>query len=279
MSIQSVNQRLNETALGRFTLWGGARTIGIAVGFFLWTYLAAIFPRSLLPGPGETVMLAWDLVRSGAAWVQMSATFSAIILAFIGAIFLGSTLGILMGTSRFGMNFFTPYVNLGLSTPGLAWAATFFIIFGYGKLFGHAEIAPVIAGVLTVSPYLAINIWKGVENIQADLVQMGNAFDLSRWRMLRRVIIPNVAPELFAAARFGIAISWKVITVAEMFAAEAGIGYKLMQQYQLYRYEEAWAWAATFMFVILVIEYGIFKPIETKVFEYRQDAELHRIGE
>ncbi|MGM0590435.1 MAG: ABC transporter permease [Halobacteriota archaeon] len=279
MSVKSLNQRLSESTLGKFTLWGSARGFGILVAFLLWTSMAAAFPRELLPGPIETLQLSWSIIHTGAAWIQLSATFTAIILAFSGALVLGSTLGILMGTSRFGLNFFTPYVNIGLSTPGLAWAATFFIIFGYDTLFGVAETAPVIAGILTVAPYLAINIWKGVENIQQDLVEMAVAFDVSRMRMLRRVVLPNVAPELFAAFRFGIAISWKVITVAEMFAAKAGIGFKLMQQYQLYRYEEAWAWAATFIIMILVIEYGFFKPIEDRVFEYRNDAELHRIGE
>lgn len=279
MSIQSVNERLRESALGRFTLWGSARTIGITIAFVIWAYLASIFPRELLPGPIETVQLMWGIIISGQAWVHLGATFTAIIFAFTGAMILGSTFGILMGSSEFGTNFFTPFVNVGLAIPGLAWAATFFIIFTYDELLGIVGLTPFLTGMMAATGYLAINIWKGVESIDHDLVQMSDAFNISRFRLLKRVILPNVAPELFAAFRFGIAITWKVVTVAEMFAAEFGIGYKLMQQYQLYRYESAWAWAAVFMLIILVIEYGFLRPLENIVFEYRQDAELNRIGQ
>lgn len=279
MSVKSINRWLNETRLGQFTRWGSSRMVGIAIGIFLWGALAATFPRNLLPGPFETVRLTWELIITGDAWLHLSATLIAILFAFTGALITGGLLGIFMGTSRFGTNFFTPYVNIGLSVPGLAWAATFFIVFGYDEIAGITEIAPVIAGTLTVAPYLAINIWKGVENIDGDLVRMADAFDLSRLQILRRVVLPNMAPQLFAATRFGVAISWKVVTVAEMFAASEGVGYVMMEMYQLYRYELAWAWAATFMFLILVMEYGLFKPLEEWVFDYRVDAELDRIGE
>jgi NitT/TauT family transport system permease protein len=269
---------LNETALGQFTQWGTARSVGILFGISVWLGMAAVFPRNLLPGPLETGQLALDLAVQGAVWEHMSATLTAIVFAFTGAVILGSALGVFMGTSQLGLNFFTPYVNIGLSVPGLAWAATFFIVFGFDQIAGITEVAPVIAGVLTIGPYLAINIWKGVEGIDRDLMRMAFAFNTSRRRLLRRVILPSVAPQLFAALRFGVAISWKVVTVAEMFAARHGIGYIMMESYQLYKYEEAWAWAATFMILILIMEYGFFRPIEERVFEYRIDADLNRIG-
>lgn len=278
MSVKQINNWLSDTPLGQFTRKGMARIVGLLSGLAVWSALAASFPRQLLPGPVETLQLTWELVHTGAAWRHLSATLIAIAFAFSGAIILGGIVGVFMGTSRLGLNFFTPYVNMGLSTPGLAWAATFFIIFGYDSIFGITEIAPVIAGVLTVAPYLAINIWKGVENIDGDLIEMATAFDASSTQILKRVVLPNVAPQLFAALRFGVAISWKVVTVAEMFAANEGIGYIMMETYQLYQYERAWAWAATFMILILIMEYGLFRPIEKRVFEYRVDAELNRIG-
>lgn len=277
-TIESFSNWLNESLIGQFTRWGTARLFGLLFGFIVWSGMAAVFPRNLLPGPLETLQITWNLMVTGQVWVHMSSTLVAIAFAFTGAVILGGFLGIFMGTSRLGLNFFTPYVNIGLSVPGLAWAATFFIVFGFDKIAGITEIAPVIAGILTIAPYLAINIWKGVEDIDRDLMRMAFAFNTSRRRLLRRVILPSVAPQLFAALRFGVAISWKVVTVAEMFAAAEGIGYIMMESYQLYQYELAWAWAASFMILILIMEYGLFRPIEKRVFDYRVDAELDRIG-
>lgn len=256
-----------------------ARGIGIGVGFIVWSVLAAQFPRELLPTPIETVGLAWGLVTDGTAWIHISTTFQSLFWAFLFAMLLGSTLGILMGLNSYSQNFFTPYVNIGLSIPGLAWAATAFLVFSYGSMvFGTLRFAPVAAATLTVFPYVAINIWKGVENIDHDLLRMANAFSISRRRILWRIILPNIAPQIFSAVRFGLAIGWKVTIIAELFAGSAGVGFKLEHAYQVYQYEEAWAWAAVFLFVIILIEYGVFKPIERRAFAWRSDVELSNIG-
>jgi len=256
-----------------------ARVIGIGVGFVLWSLLAAQFPRELLPTPVETVGLAWGLVADGTAWIHISATFQSLFWAFLFAMLRGGTLGILMGLNSYSQNFFTPYVNIGLSIPGLAWAAVAFLVFSYGSIaLGTLRFAPVVAATLTVFPYIAINIWKGVENIDHDLLRMANAFSISRRRVLWRVVLPNIAPQIFSAVRFGLAIGWKVTIIAELFAGSAGVGYKLEHAYQVYQYEEAWAWAAVFLFIIILIEYGVFKPIERRAFDWRTDVELSDIG-
>lgn len=256
-----------------------ARVIGIGVGFVLWSLLAAQFPRDLLPTPVETVGLAWGLVADGTAWVHISTTFQSLFWAFLFAMLLGGTLGVLMGLNSYSQNFFTPYVNIGLSIPGLAWAAVAFLVFSYGSIaLGTLRFAPVVAATLTVFPYVAINIWKGVENINHDLLRMANAFSISRRRVLWRVVLPNIAPQIFSAVRFGLAIGWKVTIIAELFAGSAGVGFKLEHAYQVYQYEEAWAWAAVFLFIIILIEYGVFKPIERRAFDWRTDVELSDIG-
>jgi len=269
-----------SSTIGRDLVSGAsARFIGILIGFLVWTGLAVNFPRNLLPTPSETMILTWELVASGSAWVDLSATFKSLFWAFFLAMLLGGSLGVFMGINNYTKNFLTPYINIGLSIPGLAWGATAFLVFGYTDIvFGTFRVAPVAAATLTVFPYIGINIWKGVENIDHELLKMANAFEISRRRMLWRIIIPNIAPQIFSAFRFGLAIGWKVTIIAEIFAGSAGVGYKLMHAYQVYQYEEAWAWAALFLIIIIFIEYGVFKPLERRAFEYRSDVELSAIG-
>ena len=249
-----------------------ARLFGIALGFVGWTALAYVFPNQLMPYPFETLGLAWGLVQQGVAWPNLSATLWRTFWGFIGSMLLGTAVGVMMGINNYSERMFTPYVTMGLSVPAIAWAAVTTLIYGF------TIMAPVGATVLTTFPYIAINVWKGVEAIEADLVKMSKAFDISFTRMLVRLFIPSAAPALFSAFRFGLAISWKIVTIAEIFAASSGVGYKLMQAYQVYRFEEAWAWAILFIVVILIIEYGIVKPLERRVFEYRHDADYTLVG-
>lgn len=275
----AIGDRTSEGPLRDLLSGATARAVGILVGLFAWNLLAINFPRGLFPTPAETLLLAWDLIATGEGWVDLSATFKSLFWAFLFAMILGGSLGVFMGINSYSQNFFTPYVNIGLSIPGVAWGAVAFLVFGYTDIvFGTLRMAPVAAATLTVFPYIAINIWKGVENLDHDLIRMAKAFEISRVRILWRVILPNIAPQIFSAFRFGLAIGWKVTIIAEIFAGSAGVGYKLMHAYQVYQYEEAWAWASLFLIVIILIEYGLFKPLERRAFEYRTDVELSAIG-
>lgn len=248
------------------------RAFGLFLGFLGWTLLASRFPNELMPYPDEALELAWGLVQTGEAWPHVRVTLWRTLLGFVGSLLLGGALGVMMGVSEYGQRFFTPYVVIGLSIPAIAWAAAATLIFGLSLT------SPVVATVLTTFPYIAINIWKGVETIEPELADMSKAFEVSRRRRLLRFILPSTAPFLFSASRFGLAISWKIVTIAELFASSSGVGYKLWQSYQQFRFEEAWAWAILFILVILLIEYAVMKPIENRVFEHRHDVDFTLVG-
>lgn len=270
MAIKDVTDGVRE--IGLFDNAWVARGLGIVLAYILWTTVAWYFPNRIMPFPGEALMLAWGLLQSGVAISHITATLWLTFWGFVGALVIGSIVGVLVGINNYSQRFFTPYIIVGLTIPAIAAAAITRLIFGF------TNIAPVSATILITFPYVAINVWKGVESIDIDLLYMVSSFDVSRYRIVKRVILPSIAPSLFTAFRFGLAISWKIVTVAEMVSASKGIGYKLIGAYQVYKFEEAWAWAILFMGIILIIEYGIFKPLERKVFEYRQDADFQLLG-
>lgn len=249
-----------------------ARVFGLVLGAVLWTAVATVFPEQLMPFPWELISLTADLFVRGVVFENLWVTLLGTMLGFAGALILGGGIGVVMGTTRYGQRFSTPYVVVGLSIPAVAWAAAATISIGLN--IG----APIAAAALTVFPYIAINVWKGIEGIDMDQIRMSNSFGVSNRRILTRLILPSIAPALFSAFRFGIAISWKVVTITEIFAASSGIGYKLFQSYQYYKFGDTWAWACVFFIVILLFEYFIFRPLERKVFEYRPETEFDLLG-
>ncbi len=245
-----------------------ARIFGVVIGLAAWWIVTVLFPRGLFPGPVATVNASWEIIASGVVWTHMQATFFRTFLGFIGAFLVGAALGIIMGINNFGEHFSTPIIVIALSIPGIAWAAITTIIFGFGVA------APVLATAVTVFPYISLRIWKGVENIDPNLLRMSRSFDISRSRLLRRMILPSVAPALFTAIRFGLAISWKVETQAEIFASNTGVGYRAIEAFSRYQYDTAMAWAAVFVVVVFILEMGILRPLERKVFAYREEADF-----
>lgn len=249
-----------------------ARLFGVGLGLLGWYVLALNFPNELMPFPLESLDLTIDLFQRGVVMEHLIPTLVRTFFGFTGALLVGGVLGVLMGINNYGRRFFTPYVVAGLSVPAVAWAAVATIVFGF------SDLAPISAAILIVFPYVAVNVWTGVENIDADLIKMANAFGVSKRRILFRSIVPNTAPALFSAFRFSLAISWKIVTLSEIFASSGGIGQKIIQAYNTFNYEQAWSWAIIFMIVVLLIEYGFLRPLERRAFRYRSEAEFETIA-
>lgn len=243
----------------------GAHAFGILLGLTGWFALASVFPNQLMPFPQETLRLTWGLIEQGVVWPHLWPTLRRTLLGFIGTMIVGIALGVTMGLNTYGQRLLIPYMIIGFALPAIAWAAITTLIFSFG------DLAPIITTVLVAYPVVAINVWKGVENLDSDLIHMSKAFDISRRRIVLRTILPDIAPALFAAIRFGLTMAWGIVTIGEMFATSNGIGVMIIQTYQAFRFQEAWAWAVVFMCVILLIEYGIFKPLERKAFEHRPE--------
>lgn len=245
--------------------------VALVSGLFVWSVLAVLFPGTVFPYPNTAFAEMFALIQTGEAWPNLWATLYRTFWGFIGATILGIALGVAMGINTFGRQFFTPYLFVGLSIPGIAWAAITTLIFGLG------DLAPIVATVVTAFPFIAINVWKGVEDIDFDLIRMSQSFGVSQTRLLQRMILPSVAPGLFTAFRYGIAICWKVETAAEIFAVNQGVGIRMLDAFESFSYAEAWGWALLFMVVLVIVEFGIIKPLERKVFEYRQDIDFGMI--
>ena len=166
-------------------------------------------------------------------------------------------------------------LEIGAATASVALVPN---VVGATLIFGFSIYAPILATILTAAPFIAITVWKGVEDIDTDLLEMSNSFGISRRRTIFKVVLPSVAPELFTSFRFGLSLSWKIVTITEIFASNSGIGYQIIRAYGFVRFDEAWAWAVIFMGIFLLLEYGLIKPVQWRVLRYRPDTDISFVG-
>jgi len=244
------------------------RVIGIGALFLGWQALSMATPSQIIPSPATIASLIVTLFSEGILLANLLPTLYRTILAFIGAMTVGIGVGILLGINSLSRKWVIPYLLVGLSISGLSTGAVGILLFGYSIL------SPIFANTVATFPYIAVNVWKGVESLDTDLLDMSRSFNVSTPRTILRLVLPHTAPSLFSAFRFGLASSWKIVTVVEVFGASNGVGYKLIQNYDVYNFQRAWAWGIIFMIVVLLIEYVIIQPIERKAFEYRPEANL-----
>lgn len=235
----------------------------------IWALIAHLFNVvNVISSPYLVFTSTVELLLSG-DWVRhFVATTRRILYGFALALVIGTLLGVIMGVSNFGEWAFQDYVIVGLAMPDL-FAAVFAAMF-----FGVSDFTPMVAGALISFPFMAQNVYEGIEGIDVGLLEMSEAFNVPTYRLVGRTIIKGVLPEWFAGARYAFALCWKVTTLAEIVAAEEGLGFMIQSELQRLSLTGILTWTLLFTVFILIIEYGILQQIEKRVFDWRQEVSI-----
>jgi ABC-type nitrate/sulfonate/bicarbonate transport system permease component len=94
----------------------------------------------------------------------------------------------------------------------------FIIWFGIGI---NSKIAVVFLGALFA---ILINAAVGVRNLDPALIKAAKSFGANDLQLFRTVVLPGCVPYILAGFRLGLAHALTGVVVAELIAAQAGIG-------------------------------------------------------
>ncbi len=239
------------------------KACGLVALVILWWIGSLILPPTVLPGPGVVAVELFRNYQEGILLSNFMATMTRIVLGFILAMGAGIALGTLMGLSRTAEEFFDLWIMVGITIPSLAILLILYILFGLN------EFATVLAIGMSAFPAIAINVWQGVKSVDNKLLAMGRVYGVNKWRRFTQIVFPQIAPYLVASSRFGLGIIWKITVVAELIGRDSGIGFQLHYWFQLFNMPQVFAWTLFFTLIMLVIEIGLFKPVERRLFRWR----------
>ena len=249
--------------------WGNAliHISAIIVIIVVWYVITLYTPKYIFPTPKALWEEMWQILSSGDLWPQLWATLRRTVYSLIGAMIIGTALGILMGVNNYWESFTRNWVYIALSMPGIVWAMLCVLWFGIN------EIALFIAVVAIIFPYVAVNVFEGVKNIDRELLDMGRSFKVPRSQMLRKIVLPSLTPYLVGAVRQNFANSWKMVTIAELFGASMGIGFMIRTGFEFFDSAMMLAWVAWFAVVIVAIEYLIIGPFRNYMLRWRPEID------
>jgi NitT/TauT family transport system permease protein len=239
------------------------RILSIAALILLWLLLARLFPPSIVPGPQAVGAAMWSNVLSGQAFFHLYKTLVRVGFGLILTMILGIAVGAAMGLSKKGEVFLDAWVMVGLTIPAIVYGILFLL------WFRLSELAPIVGIGVAAFPTVAIAIWQGIKGIDTQLVRMGTAFHLSRTAIFRKIILPQLVPQILASMRSALGICWKICTTVELIGMSSGVGYMLYYWFGLFSMAQVFAWTLSFLFVMFAIEYLLFKPIENRLTRWR----------
>ena len=208
------------------------------------------------------------LFVTGEAWPDLLATTRRIVLAFAFTMLVGTTIGVIMGITRFWKKILTYYVTMMLSIPGLI-AAVF-----SAMLLGLSDLTPMLATMLMTTPLISITVRDSVQDVDPNLFEMSGAFDVPRHRTIWRVVVKSIAPALFGTARYAFAVAWKITNLTEVIIADVGIGYRIRFFFNRFDTTGILMYVLLLSLLILIIEFGVLRQIEKRVFAHREQISI-----
>lgn len=150
--------------------------------------------------------------------------------AFFLATLLGVSLGIFMGWSKNFHSFVSPLLGLLRPVPPLAWVPLAILI------FAGAESAVIFVTFLVAFFATALNTLVGVKSIDPDYFRAAACLGAGRKDILLDVIIPGALPNIFTGLQIAMGAAWFSLAAGEMIAAQYGLGFLIMESYNLVQF-------------------------------------------
>lgn len=221
--------------------------ISVAIVLAAWEAAVRIFEPStvIIVAPSALPPAFWALAETGELWTHFRVSMKQFLLGYVLASALAIPLGLWMGASRRAHDYGDPWLTALYATPNVALAPLFIIWLGFGDT-SHIAIIALVAFFPVI-----INTIDGVHAVERDLREVGIAFRANKREVFALVDLPGAMPYIFTGLRLAMARALVGIVVADLFGAQAGLGYLILTSAQLF------ATADVFVGVLILAALGV----------------------
>ena len=201
-------------------LLGGAIFLGV---WELAHNLTAEEGQKFLPSVEEVFNALVTLFREEDFLDDVLASLSRIFESFFAAAAVAVPIGVLMGCFRNLRALLNPTLAAWRYLPAPSFVPLFLVWFGPTDT---AKLALLFVGVVF---FLIALVLDNTEAVPSEFVEAALTMGASRWGVVMNVVVPAAAPAIFDSMRNMIAVGWTYLVIAEIVAAQDGIGSMMMR--------------------------------------------------
>jgi NitT/TauT family transport system permease protein len=244
---------------------GWNRLLSAVALLALWQAAAlTLDDPALLPSPLATLQAGYAELMRGELLFHVAITLARVAVAFTLAMLIGSAIGIALGRSQTLDQIFNGWLVIGLNLPALVTMVLCYM------WFGLTEAAAILAVTINKVPTVAAIVREGTKALDRSLFEMTQVFDVKPTRVLTRVILPQLAPSLMAAARAGLALTWKIVLVVELLGRPNGVGFQIRSFFNFFDIASILAYSLAFIAAVIAIETFLLQPIDRRLGRWRR---------
>ena len=233
---------------------------------------------SILLHPTENILNMGSLARN--VFVSFIRVFGGYILAAVIAIPLGLAMGYWSRLDRLLgllLGLFRPipplaWIPLVLAWFGVASAATLLGIEEgeWYPFFSNIKLSMLFIIFIGAFFPILVNTIGGVQSVRVTLIDAVKVLGASQCQIVKYVVFPYAAPQVFTGMRVGLGVAWMCLVSAEMMPGSiSGVGYLITHAYTVAQTDVVIAGMIAIGVMGVLID-SIFALIERRTFQWQR---------
>lgn len=227
--------------------------VSLAIPLTLWSIVsyAKLVPPMFLPTPTAVLQAGIDMFMNNNLLSDVIISCARVLAGFIAAAVVGVPIGIAMGTFHSMDSLFAPFVGTVRYMPVTAFVPLIVIWVGLDE---PSKILIITLGVVL---YNAIMVADAVKFIPNEMINVAYTLGATRREVLFRVIVPATFPSVLDTLRVNISGAWNYLVIAELVAAQTGLGFRIIQAQRFLQTEKVLFCILLIGLIGLTIDYGL----------------------
>ncbi|MCX8999867.1 ABC transporter permease [Rhizobiaceae bacterium BDR2-2] len=216
-----------------------------------------------LPRPAVVVEAFWTMLLKQNLLLDISTSIGIVGQAFIYGSVIAIVLGVAAGLSQRVERFFGPTFDTIRHIPGIAWLPLIVLWLGIG--------APAKVVVIAKSVFFPVflNTLQGIRNVDRNYIDLSKVLTLTRWQLVRQVILPGAMPSIIVSLRYAAGLAWALVVVAEGLSGLEGLGFLIFRAQGLLLTDQLIVCMIIIGLIGFLIDRGMF-AIQRRVLRWKQ---------
>lgn len=223
--------------------------IAICFWLFVWHFLSLKINSSIfLPSPEATYKALIRIGKRAGFWQTIFNTFSKIAKGFLLALIAGTFSAIISSFVKIIDVLVSPFMRLLKTVP----VASFIIL---ALLWVKSDKLSVLISFVMVTPVVYINILQSFDNVDNNLLEMADIFNVGLLRRLRFIYVPALVSGFMSACKIGLGFCFKAGIAAEIIGLPfQSIGSELYKSKLYLMTDELFAWTVVIVIMSVFFE-------------------------
>jgi NitT/TauT family transport system permease protein len=196
-----------------------------ALWLIMWwavTALGLIDPL-FLPGPGAVLRRFWEWLRNGELLQDAGISTFRVMAGFFASAVMALPLGLLIGAYQPVRAFFEPLLEFARYLPAVAFVPVVLLWTGIGEA---SKITVIWIGTFF---QMVIMLSEDVARVPLPQVEAARILGAGGREVVFLVLLRSAMPAMFDTLRITLGWAWTYLVVAELVAANSGLGYAILK--------------------------------------------------